>query len=73
LYNSVGVTFSILLPIPSGNANSEIGVKNNSDSSNVVTVIGTGSVKIDDLVSDLLASPRVSKIYKSTGTGFIII
>lgn len=72
LYNPTGATFSILLPIPSGNVNSEVGVKNVSDSINTITVSGTGAAQIDGVSTDLLSSPRLARTYKSTGTGFII-
>jgi hypothetical protein len=72
LYNPTGVTFSIMLPIPSGSENLEVGIKNVSNSTNPVTVTATGPALIDDLSTDVLAIARVYREYKSTGTGYII-
>jgi hypothetical protein len=73
LYDSSGGTFSILLPVPSGSVDSEIGVKNASDSTNSVTVTATGIAQIDDVASDQIAVARAFRLYKSIGTGYIIM
>jgi len=61
-----------MLPIPSGGENSEVGVKNVSNSTNPITITATGPALIDDANSDVIAIARAYREYKSTGTGFII-
>jgi hypothetical protein len=76
LYNPSGGPsggFSIILPVPSGNINREVGIKSVSDSTVTMTVIATGVAKLDDSPYDLVSYARASRIYKSIGTGYIII
>jgi hypothetical protein len=72
LYNPVA-SFSIILPTPLGYLNQEIGMKNVTSSVNKLTVIATGGAQIDGSAYEELASARTSRIYKSIGTGYIVI
>jgi hypothetical protein len=72
LYNPSIATFSILLPVASGNINLEVGIKNVSSSVNAVTVATVDSSLIDNATTEVITAARAARKYKSIGTGYII-